>query len=54
MRPLKKRVSIVVDREIYEEIKILAENSDRSLSQYINMILKEHLTGKKQKDILIK
>lgn len=43
MRPLKQKISITIDEDILEKIKILAEDNDRSLSQYINLILKEHL-----------
>ena len=43
MRPLKNKVSITIDSDIVEKIKKLAENDDRSFSQYINMVLKEHV-----------
>ena len=43
MKPLKSKVSITLDSDIIEKIKQLAEQDDRSFSQYINMILKEHL-----------
>lgn len=48
MRPLKDKISITIDSDILEKIRIQAENDDRSLSQYINIILKEHI--KKQED----
>jgi hypothetical protein len=41
MKPLKNKVSITLDSDIIERIKELAENDDRSFSQYINMVLKE-------------
>ena len=44
MRPLKQKISITIDEDILKRIKILAENDDRSLSQYINLILKEYLS----------
>lgn len=44
MRPLKEKISITVDSDIVQKIKELAEADDRSFSQYINMILKEHLS----------
>lgn len=47
MRPLKQKISITVDQDILEKVKLLAENNDRSLSQYINLVLKEHLKGNK-------
>ncbi len=43
MKPLKEKISITVDEDILAEIKKLAEEDDRSLSQYINMVLKKHL-----------
>ena len=43
MKPLKNKVSITLDADIIDEIKHLAEEDDRSFSQYINLILKEYL-----------
>lgn len=43
MRPLKEKVSITLDSDVVQRIKELAEADDRSFSQYINMILKEHV-----------
>ncbi len=43
MKQLKTKVSITLDDDIVEKIKILSENDDRSFSQYINIILKNHL-----------
>lgn len=43
MKPLKEKISITVDGDVLEKLKILAENDDRSLSQYINMVLKFHI-----------
>lgn len=43
MKPLKEKISITVDEDILAEIKKLAEEDDRSLSQYINMVLKKYL-----------
>lgn len=44
LKPLKEKISITIDSDILEKIRTLAENDDRSLSQYINIILKSHLT----------
>ena len=49
MKPLKTKVSITLDDPILEEIKRLAEQDDRPLSSYINLVLREHLE-KKQKE----
>ena len=46
MRPLKSKVSITLDEDVIELIKELAEMDDRSFSQYINLILKEHISTK--------
>ena len=43
MKPVKTSVSITLDHTILEEIKNLAERDDRSLSSYINLVLKAHL-----------
>ena len=43
MKPLKEKISITVDSDVLEKIKLEAERDDRSLSQYINLVLKEHL-----------
>ena len=43
MKPLKQKVSITLDADVIEKLKILAEESDRSLSQYINLVLRSHL-----------
>ena len=43
MKPLKKSVSITLDEPILIQIQSLAEREDRSLSSYINLVLKAHL-----------
>ena len=43
MRPLKQNVSITLDQNIIERLRILSEDCDRSLSQYINLVLKDHI-----------
>ena len=50
MRPLKKKVSITLDWDLLEQLKDRAENCDRSLSQYINLALKEHIAAQKKND----
>ena len=40
MKPLKTKVSLTLDNDLLESLKNMAENDDRSLSQYINMALK--------------
>ncbi len=46
MRPLKEKISITIDGDILEKLREEAENDDRSLSQYINIVLKEHIKNK--------
>lgn len=43
MRPKKDKASITLDSDLIERIKELAENDDRSFSQYINMVLRDHV-----------
>ena len=43
MKPLKQKVSITLDHDLVQRLKELSEDCDRSLSQYINLVLKEHL-----------
>lgn len=43
MKPLKQSISITLDSDIIAAIKVRAEECDRSVSQYINLVLKEHL-----------
>lgn len=46
MRPLKEKVSITLDGDVVEEVKRLAEEDDRSFSQYINRVLRKHVKDK--------
>ena len=43
MIPLKEKISITVDSDVLQKIKEQAEYDDRSLSQYINLVLKQHI-----------
>ena len=43
MKPLKKSISITLDEPIIDRVQELAEYEDRSLSSYINMVLKKQL-----------
>lgn len=49
MKPLKKKISITIDSDILEKIKEKSEYDDRSLSQYINLVLKKHLEEEEKK-----
>ena len=50
MRPLKEKISITIDGDILAKIKDKAEYDGRSLSQYINLVLKRHLEQEEQKE----
>ena len=43
MKPLKEKISIPIDNDILVKLREVAEADDRSLSQYINLVLKKHL-----------
>ena len=43
MRPLKEKISITIDGDLLEKLRERAEADDRSLAQYINLVLKKHL-----------
>lgn len=51
MKPLKIKVSITLDEEIVVKIKKLAENDDRSFSQYINCALRKHIGSLNEKEV---
>lgn len=48
-RPLKVKVSLSLDEEVVKKLRILAEEDDRQLSSYINLILRNHVRKLEQK-----
>lgn len=48
MKPLKEKLSITIDSDILEIIRKEAEADDRSVSQYINLILKGYINRKEK------
>ena len=48
MKPLKEKISITIDSDLLKELKEEADNDDRSLSQFINIILKNYIKSKKE------
>lgn len=52
MKPLKKKVSIILDTDLVEIIKEMAEQDDRSFSQYINLVLKDYVKNKNTEEDL--
>lgn len=43
VRPLKISISLSLDEEIVKKLRVLAEEDDRQLSSYINLILRNYL-----------
>ncbi len=43
MKPLKVKISITIDEDLLEKLKSEADSDERSLSQYINIILRKHI-----------
>lgn len=50
MKPLKEKISITVDSDLLFKLRQLADEDDRSLSQYINIVLKKHIENKNSAD----
>lgn len=48
-KPYKVKVSVSLDEDIVEKCKHLAEEDDRSFSQYINLILRKWIKEKDMK-----
>ncbi len=44
-RPLKVKVSVTLDEDIVREVRRLSDDSYRSLSQYVNLVLCRHLAA---------
>ena len=49
MRPLKDRISITIDNDLLEKARKLAEEDDRSLSQFINIALRDFIRKQEEK-----
>lgn len=48
MKPLKVKVSVSLDSDIIDKIKLLAEKDDRAFSQYVNLVLRKHIERAEQ------
>ena len=48
MKPLKEKISITIDSDLLIKLRKLAEDDDRSLSQYINLALKKYVDNDKK------
>ncbi len=49
MKPLKEKISITIDNDLLEKIREVSEIDDRSVSSYINLVLKKHFESLEQK-----
>ena len=52
MRPLKEQISITLDADVLEKARAESERCDRSLSQFINIVLKDYLNSGKKPESL--
>ena len=43
MKPLKEKISITIDADLLKDLKEEADKDDRSLSQFINLILRKYI-----------
>ena len=48
MKPLKEKLSITIDSDLVVELKDMAERDERSLSQYINLVLRKHVKAQRE------
>jgi len=48
-RPLKIKVSLSLDEEIVKKLRVLAEEDDRQLSSYINLVLRNYLREREKR-----
>ena len=46
MKPLKEKISITIDSDLLKDLKEEAEKDDRSLSQFINLVLRKYIKSK--------
>ena len=43
LKPLKVKLSVSLDEEVVKKLRVLAEEDDRQLSSYINLVLRNHI-----------
>lgn len=48
MKPLKEHISITIDSDLLAKLREKAEEDDRSVSSFINLILKKYLEESKE------
>ncbi len=49
LKPLKEKISITIDSDLLEKLRYESEVDERSLSQYINLILRKYISDKDKK-----
>ena len=49
MQPLKERISITIDSDLLEKLREKADEDCRTLSQYINLVLRKHVEQEEKK-----
>ena len=49
MKPLKERISITIDSDLLENLRVKAEEDWRPLAQYINWVLRKYMDEGSQK-----
>jgi len=49
LKPLKIKVSLSLDEEIVKKLRVLAEEDDRQLSSYINLVLRNYLREREKR-----
>ena len=47
---MKKNFSLTLEVEVIEGIRKLAEENDRSFSQYVNIVLKRYLKSREERE----
>lgn len=49
MKETKRKISIALDESVLEAVKARAEEDERSISQYINILLRNALKAQEQR-----
>ena len=49
-KPLKVKISVSLDSAVVEKLRILAEEDDRQLSSYINVVFRNYLRNLESKE----
>lgn len=48
LKPLKVKLSVSLDEEVVKKLHILAEEDDRQLSSYIDLVLRNYLRDRER------